>query len=141
MNVQTLRQQLVGLSGSTGGHKEQADRYRTILDQILTSKEPQRSEFLKIFIEARKLIFNPICRRLSNSFLAFSCQRPSQFGDFTSNPFGNLRSAHQTSRRLLVSNFALHIGKSAASSNLLRRASGNDSPAFVVDIRASGAMA
>lgn len=55
MNAQTLRQQLTNLSGSSGGHKEQADRYRALLDQILTSKDPNQSEFLKNFIEASKL--------------------------------------------------------------------------------------
>lgn len=54
MNAQTLRQQLTNLSGSTGGHKEQADRYRALLDQILTSTDPNQSEFLKLFIEASK---------------------------------------------------------------------------------------
>lgn len=52
MNAQTLRQQLVNLSGSSGGHKEQADRYRALLEQILSSKDPNQSEFLNIFIEA-----------------------------------------------------------------------------------------
>lgn len=59
MNATALKQQLAGLSGSTGGHKEQADRYRTLLfEQILTSGEPQKSEFLKIFIEASKFLEN-----------------------------------------------------------------------------------
>lgn len=51
MNAATLRQQLINLSGSTGGHKEQADRYRALLEQILQQKE---QECLRIFIEARK---------------------------------------------------------------------------------------
>lgn len=55
MNAQSLRQQLTNLSGSSGGHKEQADRYRTLLEQILASKDPNQSEFLKTFIEASKL--------------------------------------------------------------------------------------
>lgn len=55
MNVQILRQQLVNLSASSGGgHKEQADRYRALLEQILSSKDPNQSEFLKSFIEASK---------------------------------------------------------------------------------------
>lgn len=53
-NAQTLRQLLTNLSGSTGGHRESADRYRALLEQILTSTDPSQSEFLKIFIEARK---------------------------------------------------------------------------------------
>jgi hypothetical protein len=51
MNAATLRQQLTNLGGSTGGHKEQADKYRTILDQILLQKDGQ-IELLKTFIEA-----------------------------------------------------------------------------------------
>lgn len=54
MNAQSLHRQLVILSGAMGGHKEQADRYRAILLQILASKDPNQSEFLKIFIEASK---------------------------------------------------------------------------------------
>lgn len=53
MNAQSLRQQLTTLSGSSGGHKEQADRYRTLLEQIFSAKDDQ-IEFLKIFIEASK---------------------------------------------------------------------------------------
>lgn len=52
MNAATLRQQLANLCGSTGGHKEQADKYRAILEQILAQKDDQ--EFLKQFIEASK---------------------------------------------------------------------------------------
>lgn len=55
MNAQSLRSQLTNLSVASGGHKEQADRYRNLLEQILTfPKEPEKSEFLKIFIEASK---------------------------------------------------------------------------------------
>lgn len=54
MNSNTLRQQLTNLTGSSGGHKEQADRYRALLEQILSSQDPNQSEFLKIFIEASK---------------------------------------------------------------------------------------
>lgn len=54
MNSHTLRQQLTNLTGSSGGHKEQADRYRALLEQILSSQDPNQSEFLKIFIEASK---------------------------------------------------------------------------------------
>lgn len=53
-NIPTLRQLLTNLSVSTGGHRESADRYRALLDQILTSTDPNRTEFLKIVIEARK---------------------------------------------------------------------------------------
>lgn len=54
MNAATLRQQLSNLGSSSGGHKEQADRYRALLEQILVSKDPNQSEFLKTFIEASK---------------------------------------------------------------------------------------
>lgn len=53
MNATTLRQQLGNLGGTSGGHKEQADKYRAILDQILLQKDGQ-IELLKIFIEASK---------------------------------------------------------------------------------------
>jgi hypothetical protein len=55
-NAQSLKTLLVNLSGSSGGHRESADRYRALLDQILASTDAARSEFLKIFIEARKCI-------------------------------------------------------------------------------------
>lgn len=54
MNSHILRQQLLNLIGSSGGHKEQADRYRALLEQILSSQDPNQSELLKIFIEASK---------------------------------------------------------------------------------------
>lgn len=57
MNSNTLRQQLTNLLGSSGGHKEQADRYRALLEQILLSQDPNQSEFLKIFIEASEYQF------------------------------------------------------------------------------------
>lgn len=52
MNAVTLRQQLASLSGTSGGHKEQADKYRAILEQILSQKNDNQTEFLKQFIEA-----------------------------------------------------------------------------------------
>jgi COP9 signalosome complex subunit 4 len=55
MNAQTLRQQLVSLSGSSGGHKEQADRYRALLEQILSSQDANQSEQIRIFVEASKI--------------------------------------------------------------------------------------
>lgn len=55
MNSNSLRQQLASLTGITGGHKEQADKYRAILDQILAQKDKDnQNEFLKQFIEASK---------------------------------------------------------------------------------------
>lgn len=73
MNVQTLRQQLVNLSASSGGHKEQADRYRTLLEQILTSKDPNQGEFLKTFIEASEYDLTECLNAFS--CVNFSCQR------------------------------------------------------------------
>ena len=74
MNAQSLRQQLINLSGSSGGHKEQADRYRALLEQILTSKD--QSEFLKTFIEASKYIIfaEELLCISSYCVLNFSCQ-------------------------------------------------------------------
>lgn len=57
-NAQGLKTLLVNLAGSTGGHRESADRYRALLDQILASTDPSRAEYLKIFIEARKIPLN-----------------------------------------------------------------------------------
>jgi hypothetical protein len=51
MNTTTLRQHLINLVSSSGGHKEQTDKYRSLLDQIFTQNENQ-IELLKLFIEA-----------------------------------------------------------------------------------------
>jgi hypothetical protein len=51
MNATSLRQQLAAFTVASGGHKEQADRYRTLLEQILAMNEAE-NELLKIFIEA-----------------------------------------------------------------------------------------
>lgn len=56
-DIVTLKQVLITLGGSSGGHRESADRYRALLEQILASTDPNQSEFLKIFIEARKFSF------------------------------------------------------------------------------------
>lgn len=52
MNIQSLRQQLSTLTSQSGGHKEQADRFRILLEQILNSED--LANLLKIFIEASK---------------------------------------------------------------------------------------
>lgn len=49
-----LRIQLVALTNATGGHKEQADRYRVTLEQILKNTGPELIETLNLFIEASK---------------------------------------------------------------------------------------
>lgn len=56
ISVSNLRLQLVALTNSTGVHKEQAERYRSLLDQCLTNPEAELIETLKLFIEASKLI-------------------------------------------------------------------------------------
>ena len=47
-----FRQQLNNLTSSGGSHREVADKYRSILDQILTLGEEQLVEGLRVFIEA-----------------------------------------------------------------------------------------
>ncbi|XP_034951072.1 COP9 signalosome complex subunit 4 [Chelonus insularis] len=47
-----VRQQLTNLAHSGGSHKDQAERYRTILDDILSSSGEELIDNLKIFIEA-----------------------------------------------------------------------------------------
>lgn len=46
--------QLVLLTNATGGHKEQADRYRVTLEQVLKNTGPELIETLNLFIEASK---------------------------------------------------------------------------------------
>lgn len=56
MNPASLRLQLANLSSASGGHKEQADRYRAILDQIFQLKnDGNQNEMLQQFIEASKI--------------------------------------------------------------------------------------
>jgi hypothetical protein len=55
MNTTTLRQQLVNLSTASGGHKEQADRYRALLEQIFQQKDGSQIELLQQYIEASEL--------------------------------------------------------------------------------------
>lgn len=54
MNATTLRQQLANLTGISGGHKEQTDKYRAIFDQILLQQREAQIDLLKIFIESSK---------------------------------------------------------------------------------------
>ncbi|PSN52138.1 COP9 signalosome complex subunit 4 [Blattella germanica] len=51
VNAGIVRQQLNLLANSGGSHKDQAEKYRSILDAILTSSD-DLAETLKIFIEA-----------------------------------------------------------------------------------------
>uniref|UniRef100_A0A336KZ05 COP9 signalosome complex subunit 4 n=1 Tax=Culicoides sonorensis TaxID=179676 RepID=A0A336KZ05_CULSO len=52
INVNTLKNQLNLLANSSGIHKEQTDKYRLLLDQVMTSSGQDLIETLKIFIEA-----------------------------------------------------------------------------------------
>ncbi|XP_001607868.2 COP9 signalosome complex subunit 4 [Nasonia vitripennis] len=47
-----MRQQLANLAHSGGSHKDQAEKYRSFLDAILTSSGDELAETLKVFIEA-----------------------------------------------------------------------------------------
>lgn len=48
----SVRQQLAVLANSSGSHKDQAEKYRSLLDAILTSSGDDLTETLKVFIEA-----------------------------------------------------------------------------------------
>lgn len=57
MNPASLRQQLINLTTATGGHKEQTDRYRALLEQILQIPQHEdgiQNELLQQFVEASK---------------------------------------------------------------------------------------
>ena len=47
-----FRQQLNNLTSSAGSHRDLCDKYRAILDNILTHGEDELVEGLKVFIEA-----------------------------------------------------------------------------------------
>lgn len=49
-----LRNQLAALTNFSGIHKEQADKYRGLLDQILLNTGNELVDTLKLFIEASK---------------------------------------------------------------------------------------
>ncbi|GFG37299.1 hypothetical protein Cfor_05322 [Coptotermes formosanus] len=51
VTVMSVRQQLAALASSSGSHKDQAEKYRSLLDTILTSRD-DLTETLKVFIEA-----------------------------------------------------------------------------------------
>lgn len=52
VTVASVRQQLTNLAHSGGSHKDQAEKYRAILDMILSSSGEDLIDTLKIFIEA-----------------------------------------------------------------------------------------
>lgn len=52
VTVASVRQQLAVLGNSGGSHKDQAEKYRSILDTILSSSGDDLAETLKVFIEA-----------------------------------------------------------------------------------------
>ncbi|XP_021922329.1 COP9 signalosome complex subunit 4 [Zootermopsis nevadensis] len=52
VNVMSVKQQLAVLATAGGSHKDQAEKYRSILDVILTSSGDDLAETLKVFIEA-----------------------------------------------------------------------------------------
>lgn len=53
MDIPTLKTQLASLSSQAGSHKDQAEKYRQILELILKNLDPAScSESLKLFIEA-----------------------------------------------------------------------------------------
>ena len=47
-----IKQNLYGILNSGGSHKDQAEKYRIILDSILTGPESELVECLQVFIEA-----------------------------------------------------------------------------------------
>lgn len=52
LNTASLRHFIAGLSNFNGTHKEQADKYRSLLENILAAPPQDLVEMLKIFIEA-----------------------------------------------------------------------------------------
>ncbi|XP_063698827.1 COP9 signalosome complex subunit 4 [Culicoides brevitarsis] len=52
INAATLKTQLLALANSSGIHKEQTDKYRLLLDQVMTNTGNELIETLKLFIEA-----------------------------------------------------------------------------------------
>lgn len=52
MSTANLRSQLVALANFSGTHKEQADRYRHLLETILTNQGSDLIDTLKLFVEA-----------------------------------------------------------------------------------------
>ncbi|XP_049802081.1 COP9 signalosome complex subunit 4 isoform X1 [Schistocerca nitens] len=52
VTVNAVRQQLAALANSGGSHKDQADKYRAILEAVLTLQGSDLIEALKVFIEA-----------------------------------------------------------------------------------------
>lgn len=52
ITASNLRAQLVSLINFTGTHKEQADKYRSLLENILTNNGTELVDTLKLFVEA-----------------------------------------------------------------------------------------
>lgn len=55
--AQQIRQLLINVISSGGTHKDQAEKYRSILDSILTVSGNELVECLQIFIEASKYLY------------------------------------------------------------------------------------
>lgn len=84
ISTSVLRTQLVALTNSSGIHKEQVDKYRSLLDQILLNTGNELVDTLKLFIEASKLLLDslPSCAALivdRNTFV-LSPERTCQLG-------------------------------------------------------------
>uniref|UniRef100_A0A1B0BYW8 COP9 signalosome complex subunit 4 n=1 Tax=Glossina palpalis gambiensis TaxID=67801 RepID=A0A1B0BYW8_9MUSC len=52
ITVNSLRGQLMSLVNFSGTHKEQADRYRQLLEVVLTNSDVELVDMLKLFVEA-----------------------------------------------------------------------------------------
>ncbi|XP_044738250.1 COP9 signalosome complex subunit 4 [Chrysoperla carnea] len=52
VTANSVRQQLINIANSAGSHKDQADKYRSTLESILTSSGSELIEALQVFIEA-----------------------------------------------------------------------------------------
>ncbi|CAO1369526.1 unnamed protein product [Diamesa hyperborea] len=82
-----LRIQLVALTNATGGHKEQADRYRVTLEQILKNTGPELIETLNLFIEA--IVNDQVSLVISRQILTEICGHLSKMPDETSQIISN----------------------------------------------------
>ncbi|KAG8034567.1 hypothetical protein G9C98_007643 [Cotesia typhae] len=79
MTVAVVRQQLANLANSGGSHKDQAEKYRSILDGILSTSKDDLVDNLKIFIEA--IVNENVSLVISRQVLTDVSNRLSQLDD------------------------------------------------------------
>lgn len=83
MNTTSLRQQLVNLASASGGHKEQADRYRALLEKIFEQIDAAlQTELLQNFVEA--IVNDQVSLVISRQILSDICTFIQKLPDETS---------------------------------------------------------